>query len=72
MLDFGAVSIEWGTLLFQLFSFILFPIVLLLGFLKILSSRFHLRRQTIRELEDRVKAFEKRIATLEKERDDKA
>ncbi|WP_419877544.1 hypothetical protein [Brevibacillus centrosporus] len=58
MLDFGAVSIEWKTVIFQLFAFILFPTLLLAGFIGIILNRSRSKRRTIEELEKRIEALE--------------
>lgn len=69
MLDFGAVSIEWGTLVFPLFIFVLF-----FGFLAavILLIAECTRRMGSRNKgnQQAMKALEKRIEALEKERND--
>ena len=59
MLDFGAVAIEWKTILFQLFVFLLFPTLLVAGWIWIVKSRKNERQTRIRDLEKRVEALEK-------------
>lgn len=59
MLDFGAVAIEWKTILFQLFVFLLFPTLLVAGCIGIVRSRNNERQSRIRDLEKRVEALEK-------------
>ncbi|MED4754092.1 hypothetical protein [Brevibacillus choshinensis] len=68
MLDFGAVSIEWGTLAVQLLFFLMFfgfliaVILLIVECTKRVGSRNKWNQQSI-------KALEKRVAALEEERD---
>ncbi|GIO05018.1 hypothetical protein J31TS6_10460 [Brevibacillus reuszeri] len=59
MLDFGAVSIEWHTLIMQLLIFILFPVLLVLGCIGIVRSRSKSKQSHIEELEKRIEALEK-------------
>lgn len=59
MLDFGTVAIEWKTILFQLFVFLLFPTLLIAGWIGIVRSRKNERQTRIRDLEKRVEALEK-------------
>lgn len=59
MLDFGAVAIEWKTIVFQLFIFLLFPILLVAGCLGIFRSRNNEKQTRIRDLEKRIEALEK-------------
>lgn len=59
MLDFGAVSIEWHTLIMQLLIFILFPVLLVLGCIGIFRSRLKSKQSHIEELEKRIEALEK-------------
>ncbi|NRS48300.1 hypothetical protein [Brevibacillus sp. HB2.2] len=57
MLDFGAVSIEWGTLLFQLFVFLL-PFALIIACCLFIVKRTTTNQKAIDELEKRVAALE--------------
>ena len=59
MLDFGAVSIEWHTMIMQLLIFILFPVLLVLGCIGIVRSRSKSKQSHIEELEKRIEALEK-------------
>ena len=59
MLDFGAVSIEWHTMIMQLLIFILFPVLLVLGCIGIVRSRSKTKQSHIEELEKRIEALEK-------------
>ncbi|MGG1663291.1 hypothetical protein [Brevibacillus sp. NRS-1366] len=59
MLDFGAVSIEWKTIVFQLFVFLLFPVLLVAGCLGIVRSRYNEKQTRIRDLEKRIEALER-------------
>lgn len=58
MLDFGAVSIEWKTIIFQLFAFFLFPTLLLAGCIGIILNRSRSKRRTIEQLEKRIEVLE--------------
>ncbi|WP_188067759.1 hypothetical protein [Brevibacillus brevis] len=57
MLDFGAVSIEWGTLLFQLFVFLM-PFALVIACCLFIVKRTATKQKAIDELEKRVAALE--------------
>ncbi|GED70943.1 hypothetical protein BRE01_46450 [Brevibacillus reuszeri] len=59
MLDFGAVSVEWGTLIIQLLIFILFPALFLAGCIGIVRSRSQAKQTQIQELEKRIEVLEK-------------
>ncbi|NTU20790.1 hypothetical protein HPY28_10730 [Brevibacillus sp. HB1.2] len=59
MLEFGAVSIEWVTVLFQLFIFFM-PIALVIACCLFIVKRTATKQKAIDELE-------KRVATLEQE-----
>ncbi|KMZ41723.1 MULTISPECIES: hypothetical protein [Bacillales] len=57
MLDFGAVSIEWSTLLFQLFVFLI-PLALFIACCLFIVKRIATKQKAIDELEKRVAALE--------------
>lgn len=60
MLDFGAVSIEWGTLIFQLVFFLL-PIILVIVCILKVTNQSKARQHAIEALEKRVEALEQEL-----------
>lgn len=57
MIEFGAVSIEWGTVLFQLVILFL-PIALVIACCLFIVKRTAIKQKAIDELEKRVAALE--------------
>lgn len=60
MLDLGAVSIEWGTLLFQLVTFLIL-LGLPVGLILYLIARSNRKQKTIAELERRIERLEQEV-----------
>ncbi|MED1917119.1 hypothetical protein P4V64_17515 [Bacillus thuringiensis] len=60
MLEFGAVSIEWGTVLFQLVTLVL-PLALVIACCLFIVKRTATKQKAIEELEKRVAALEQEI-----------
>ncbi|WP_301171084.1 hypothetical protein [Brevibacillus nitrificans] len=60
MLDFGAVSIEWGTLIFQLIFFLL-PLILAIVSIFKVTNQSKARQHAIEALEKRVEALEQEL-----------
>ncbi|MGO0061927.1 hypothetical protein ACTID9_18175 [Brevibacillus fluminis] len=60
MLDLGAVSIEWGTLLFQLITFLIL-LGLPVGLILYLIARSNRKQKTIAELERRIERLEQEV-----------
>lgn len=57
MLEFGAVSIEWGTVLFQL-VILLLPLALVIACCLFIVKRTATKQKAFDELEKRVAALE--------------
>ncbi|MCM3141712.1 hypothetical protein [Brevibacillus sp. MER 51] len=57
MLEFGAVSLEWGTLLIQLFVFLM-PLALFIACCIFIVKRTGTKQKAFDELEKRVAALE--------------
>ncbi|MED1952483.1 hypothetical protein [Brevibacillus centrosporus] len=57
MLDFGAVSIEWRTLIFQLIFFLL-PLILAIVSIFKVTNQSKAKQHAIEVLEKRVEALE--------------
>ncbi|MFS0554491.1 hypothetical protein [Brevibacillus sp. 179-C9.3 HS] len=60
MVEFGAVSIEWGTVLLQFFIFMM-PLALVVACCLYIVKRNDTRQKAIDELEKRVAALEQEI-----------
>ncbi|WP_429842788.1 hypothetical protein [Brevibacillus sp. FIR094] len=60
MVEFGAVSIEWGTVLFQLVMLLL-PLALVIVCCLFIVKRTSTKQKAIDELEKRVTALEQEI-----------
>ncbi|MGG4439220.1 hypothetical protein [Brevibacillus fortis] len=60
MVEFGSVSLEWGTVLIQLFIFLM-PLVLVVACCLFIVKRTTTKQKTIDELEKRVAALEQEI-----------
>ncbi|MED1783584.1 hypothetical protein P4V43_17340 [Brevibacillus fortis] len=60
MVEFGAVSLEWGTVLIQLFIFLM-PLVLVVACCLFIVKRTTTKQKAIDELEKRVAALEQEI-----------
>ncbi|QDS35027.1 DUF1192 domain-containing protein [Brevibacillus brevis] len=60
MVEFGAVSIEWGTVLFQLVMLVL-PLALVIACCLFIVKRTATKQKAIDELEKRVAALEQEI-----------
>ncbi|MFF0827257.1 hypothetical protein ACFYU8_10295 [Brevibacillus sp. NPDC003359] len=60
MVEFGAVSIEWGTVLIQLVMLVL-PLALVIACCLFIVRRTATKQKAIDELEKRVAALEQEI-----------
>ncbi|MET3288292.1 UNVERIFIED_CONTAM: large-conductance mechanosensitive channel [Brevibacillus sp. OAP136] len=60
MIDFGVVSIEWGTLLFQLMTFLIL-LGLPVGLIVYLITRSNRKKKTMAELERRIEQLEQEV-----------
>ncbi|GED32341.1 hypothetical protein P9G84_19170 [Brevibacillus centrosporus] len=60
MLDFGAVSLEWGTLIIQLIFFLL-PTILVIMAIRKVTNQSKVRQHAIEALEKRVEALEQEL-----------
>ncbi|RNB91267.1 hypothetical protein EDM56_06715 [Brevibacillus fluminis] len=60
MIDFGVVSIEWGTLLFQLMTFLIL-LGLPVGLIIYLFARSNRKKKTMVELERRIEQLEQEV-----------
>ncbi|GEC92287.1 hypothetical protein [Brevibacillus brevis] len=60
MVEFGAVSIEWGTVLIRFFIFFM-PLALVIACCLFILKRTATKQKAIDELEKRVAALEQQI-----------